>query len=145
MPPTDSAAHPAAASGSASFGLARVGQIAGVVEDVARATRFYRDVLGMRLLFEAPPGLAFFDCGGVRLMLSPAEGAAAAGASSVVYYDVPDIHAAHAALAARGARFEGDPHVVAPLANADLWMAFLRDSEGNLLGLMHEAPRAGAR
>ena len=140
MPPTGPA--PAA---PAAFGLARVGQIAVVADDVARATRFYRDVLGMRLLFEAPPGLAFFDCGGVRLMLGAAEGAAAAGASSIIYYDVPDIHAAHDALAARGAVFEQAPHVVAPMAAGDLWMAFLRDSEGNLLGLMNERPRGEPR
>ena len=133
-----------ASTAPATFGLARVGQIAVVAADVARATRFYRDVLGMRLLFEAPPGLAFFDCGGVRLMLGPAEGAAAAGASSIVYYDVPDIHAAHDALVARGAVFERAPHVIAPMATGDLWMAFLRDSEGNLLGLMNERPRGEA-
>ena len=123
-------------------GLRRVGQIAVVVQDVARATRFYRDVLGLRFLFDAPPSLAFFDCGGVRLMLSPPEGAASAGASSIVYYDVADIHAAHGALVARGARFERPPHLVAPMPAGDLWMAFLRDSEGNLLGLMNERPRA---
>ena len=142
MPPTVPAA-PTADTAHAPFGLARIGQIAVVAADVARATRFYRDVLGMRLLFEAPPGLAFFDCGGVRLMLGPPEGSAAAGASSIVYYDVPDIHAAHATLAERGALFEQPPHVVAPMATGDLWMAFLRDSEGNLLGLMNERPRAG--
>lgn len=135
---------PAASSASTSGAeLRRVGQIAVVVEDVGRATRFYRDSLGMRLLFEAPPGLAFFDCGGVRLMLSQPEGAARAGASSIVYYDVADIHAAYDTLAARGVQFEGRPHVVAPLGANDLWMAFLRDSEGNLLAIMSEAPRAG--
>src|ERR671913_590493 len=73
------------------FGLRRIGQIAVIAQDIARATRFYRDVLGMRLLFEAPPGLAFFDCGGVRLMLSPPEGSGSAAMSSIIYYDVPDI------------------------------------------------------
>lgn len=127
------------------FGLRRIGQIAVVASDVARATRFYRDVLGMRLLFEAPPGLAFFDCGGVRLMLSPPEGPSTASASSILYYDVPDIRAAYNTLAARGVQFEGAPHVVAALADRDLWMAFLRDSEHNLLALMSEVPRAGGQ
>jgi len=125
------------------FGLRRIGQIAVVASNVARATRFYRDVLGMRLLFEAPPGLAFFDCGGIRLMLSPPEGPETAAMSSILYYDVPDIHAAYDTLAARGVQFEGAPHVVAPLGERDLWMAFLRDSEGNLLALMSEVRREG--
>lgn len=121
--------------------LRRIGQIAVVAHDVPRATRFYRDVLGLRLLFEAPPGLAFFDCGGVRLMLSPPEGEHAPGTSAPLYYDVADIHAAHGTLRARGAHFEREPHVVAALGTHDLWMAFLRDSEHNLLALMSEVPR----
>ena len=124
--------------------LRRIGQVAVVAQDVPRATRFYRDVLGLRLLFEAPPGLAFFDCGGVRLMLSPPEGEHAPGASAPLYYEVADIDAAHEVLRARGARFEREPHVVAALGAHDLWMAFLRDSEGNLLALMSEVPRRTA-
>ena len=130
---------------STEFALERIGQIAVIARDVARATRFYRDVLGMRLLFEAPPGLAFFDCGGIRLMLSPPEGPDAAAASSILYYQVPDIHGAYDTLVARGVQFEGAPHVVAALGDRDLWMAFLRDSERNLLALMSEVPRAGSR
>jgi methylmalonyl-CoA/ethylmalonyl-CoA epimerase len=114
----------------------RIGQIAIPVEDVGRAAAFYADVLGLRLLFRAPPGLVFFDCGGVRLMLSRPEGAPAAG--GVVYYAVADLPAAHTALVARGADFEQPPHRIARLPDHDLWMAFLRDSEGNLLGLMSE-------
>ncbi|MGI8547697.1 MAG: VOC family protein [Gemmatimonadaceae bacterium] len=125
------------------FGLHRIGQIAVIARDVARATRFYRDVLGMHLLFEAPPGLAFFDCGGIRLMLSPPEGADTASASSILYYTVPDIRAAYDTLVTRGVQFEDAPHVVAALADRDVWMAFLRDSEHNLLALMSEVPRAG--
>lgn len=133
---------PAAADSTATGAeLRRVGQIAVVAADVARATRFYRDSLGLRLLFEAPPGLAFFDCGGVRLMISRPEGAAEAGASSILYYEVGDIQAAYDTLSARGVQFEDRPHVVAPLGANDLWMAFLRDSEGNLLAIMSEVPR----
>jgi methylmalonyl-CoA/ethylmalonyl-CoA epimerase len=116
--------------------LERIGQIAVHVQDVERAVAFYRDVLGLRLLFQAPPGLAFFDCGGVRLMLSAPEGRS--GGSSIVYYVVPEIHAAYDTLAARGVQFEDRPHVIARMADHDLWMAFFRDSEGNLLGLMCE-------
>lgn len=132
------------ASSPARGELRGVKQIAVVAHDVARATRFYRDVLGLRLLFEAPPGLAFFECGGVRLMVSPPEGLDAAGASSLVYYDVADIHAAHDALRARGVPFVGEPHVVASLGDRDVWLAELRDSEGNRLALMSEVPRGAA-
>ena len=124
------------------FALDRIGQIAIVVRDLARAVAFYRDVLGMRFLFQAPPGLAFFDCGGVRLMLSEPEGSDPAGASSVLYYAVPDIHAAYDALASRGVRFAQAPHLIASLADRDVWMGFFRDSEENLVGLMSEIPKA---
>jgi len=114
------------------------------VQDVDRAVAFYRDTLGLRLLFRAPPGLAFFDCGGVRLMLSAPEGQGPTGAS-IVYYVVSDSEAEYLAIAARGAKFEDGPHLVAKLPDHDLWMAFLRDSEGNVVGLMSEvrppAPR----
>lgn len=126
-----------------SFGLARIGQIAMTVSDRARAVAFYRDILGMRLLFEAPPALAFFDCGGVRLMLSEPEGEGphAGQCSSVIYYVVDEIQAAAAELQSRGVAFEGPPHVVARLPHADLWMAFLRDPDRNLLALMSEVSR----
>ena len=122
-----------------SFALDRIGQIAIVVKDSARATAFYRDVLGMRLLFEAPPRLAFFDCGGVRLMLSPAEGPEAA--TGILYYAVADIAAALDTLQARGVQFEQAPHLVGSTGDRDVWIAFLRDSEGNLVGLISEVPR----
>lgn len=141
------ATHPAAPS------LTGVGQIAIVVDDVARATAFYRDVLGVPFLFAAPgpdgaPGsvsLAFFDVGGVRLMLSRAEAPSDGGAvpgTSVVYYRVADLDATHAAVVARGAMSAGAPHRIARMPDHDLWMAFVRDSEGNLLGLMSERPPA---
>jgi methylmalonyl-CoA/ethylmalonyl-CoA epimerase len=120
--------------------LRRIGQVAVVVQDVARATAFYRDVLGMQLLFEAPPGLAFFECDGIRLMLSPPEGSGTSASTSILYYDVKDIYRAHAQLLSRGVHFEGAPHRVASLGDHDLWMAFLRDSEGNLLAIMSTVP-----
>ena len=122
---------------AASFGLTRIGQIAVPVVDVERAIAFYRDVLGMRFLFQAPPGLGFFDCGGVRLMLDgPA--AAQAGKGTVVYYQVPDLGAAFETLSARGVRFEKPPHRIAKLPDHELWMAFFRDPDENLLALMSE-------
>ena len=122
---------------AAPFGLTRIGQIAVPVVDVERAIAFYRDLLGMKFLFQAPPGLGFFDCGGVRLMLDgPA--AAQAGTGTVVYYQVPDLGAAYETLAARGVRFEKAPHRIAKLPDHELWMAFFRDPDENLLALMSE-------
>ena len=118
----------------------RIGQIAVLVRDVERATAFYRDVLGLRFLFSAPPGLAFFDCGGVRLMLGTPEGES--GGTSTLYYVVPDFRAAHETLRARGAAFVDEPHLVARMPDHDLWMCFFRDPDNHLWGLMAELPRA---
>jgi|HubBroStandDraft_2_1064218.scaffolds.fasta_scaffold29990_3 methylmalonyl-CoA/ethylmalonyl-CoA epimerase len=120
-------------------GLRRVGQIAVIVRDVERAVAFYRDTLGLKLLFQAPPGLAFFECGGVRLMLGLAEGTQAG--TSIIYYAVDDIHRAHGVLAARGVRFVGQPHIVARMPDHDLWLAEFLDSEDNALALMCEMRR----
>jgi methylmalonyl-CoA/ethylmalonyl-CoA epimerase len=120
--------------------LDRIGQIAIRVGDLARAVQFYRETLGMRFLFEVP-NLAFFDCGGVRLMLSPAESPEFDHPGSVLYYKVGDINASYAALKARGVEFVDQPHLIARMPDHDLWMVFLRDSEGNTLGLMSEVPR----
>jgi methylmalonyl-CoA/ethylmalonyl-CoA epimerase len=118
-------------------GLSQIGQIAVRVQDVERATAFYRDTLGMRFLF-AFPGLAFFDAGGVRLMLSRAEDPKFDHPASTLYYRVPNIEAAHEALQARGVRFERGPHLVARMPDHELWLAELRDSEENILALMTE-------
>ncbi len=115
-----------------------IGQIAVNVKDTARARAFYRDVLGLRHLFDAGPELAFFQCGSVRLMLSPPSKPEYDHPGSIVYYRVADLAATHAALAARGAAFEAEPHLVAKMPDHELWMAFLRDTEGNLLALMEE-------
>ena len=123
-------------------GLRRVGQIAIVVQDLDRAVRFYRDTLGLRLLFQAPPNLAFFDCGGVRLMLTLPEGPGAGRGTSIVYYVVDDIQAVYGTLRARGVDFLTPPGVLARMPDHDLWMAAYRDSEGNLLELMSEVGRA---
>lgn len=122
---------------SPAFALSEIGQIAVPVTDIDRAVAFYRDVLGMRFLFQAPPGLAFFDCAGVRLMLD-APAAAQAGQGSVIYYKVPDLQAAFVSLAARGVAFEAKPHLIAKMPDHELWMAFFRDPDGNLLALMSE-------
>jgi methylmalonyl-CoA/ethylmalonyl-CoA epimerase len=118
--------------------------IEGIVEtvlytdDLMRAVAFYRDVLGMRFLFEAPPAMAFFDCGGIRLMLSLPTEPALDHASSILYFRVDDIAAAHAALVAKGVAFRDPPHVVARLPGREVWIAHFDDSEGNLLALTAE-------
>jgi methylmalonyl-CoA/ethylmalonyl-CoA epimerase len=119
----------------------RIHQIAVTVRDVNRAVGFYRDSLGLTFLFRAPPGLAFFDCDGVRLMLSLPEGTAPAG-NSIIYFGVDDIRATHTALVARGVGFVGEPHLIARLPDRDVWLSEFRDSEGNVLALMSEVPRS---
>ncbi len=122
--------------------LSRIGQIALPVQDVGRAMMFYREVLGMRFLFEAS-GMAFFDCDGTRLMLARPEREEFERPGSVLYFRVERIADVHAQLVERGVGFERPPHLLARLADHDLWMAFFRDSEGNLLALMSEEARAG--
>ena len=124
-------------TGTFSTQLATIGQIAVVAKDVNRATAFYRDQLGMKFLFEFP-GLAFFDCAGVRLMISRAEKPEFDHPGSVLYFKVPDIDAAYTDLKARGVEFIEAPHLIAKLPDHELWMAFFKDSEGNPLALMHE-------
>lgn len=123
-----------------SFGLNRIGQIAVTVGDIDRAVDFYRDTLGMSFIFQAPPGLAFFDCDGVRLLLEQTAGENSQQFSSIIYYKVGDIQDAFHTLVSRGVTFEADPHIVAKMADHELWMAFFRDPDDNLLALMSEVP-----
>jgi methylmalonyl-CoA/ethylmalonyl-CoA epimerase len=123
------------------IGISRLGQIQVRAHDVERAAKFYQDVLGLKLLFKAPPGLAFFDCGGVRLMIDSPEKAEFDHPSSILYFAVPDIQAAHAQMKQSGVRFEDEPHMIAKMPDHDLWMTFFRDSEDNLMALMCEVKR----
>lgn len=116
-----------------------IAQIAVTIRDLERAKAFYRDRLGLQHLFDAPPGLSFFQCGQTRLMLSQPEGPETAG-NSILYYNVEDIAAAHRDLAAAGIAFEEEPKRIAEVAGKQIWLAICRDSEGNLLGLMSETP-----
>ncbi len=120
---------------------ARIGQIAVNVKDIDRAVAFYRDSLGLRFLFTAPPNMGFFDCGGVRLMLGVPTEPRFEHPSSILYFQVDDIQAAHAAMAAKGVTFEREPALVAKLEKADLWLAFFQDGEGNVMALMSEVTR----
>lgn len=117
-------------------------QVTNVVHDLDRAVRFHRDVLGLPLLFQAPPALAFFQCGSVRLMLSPPENAEQDHPGSVLYFRVTDIEAVHRTLVKRGVTFVGEPHRVHQAADYDLWMAFFHDPDNNPMALMEEKRKA---
>ena len=118
--------------------LSTIRQIAVTVGDVDRALAFYRDVLGLPFLFQAGPDLAFLDAGGVRIMLSTPAGAGVVGENSILYFAVSGIEEMHRALVERGAEEERGPLLTARLPDHDLWISFLRDPEGNLVGLMEE-------
>ena len=122
----------------ASIALTSIGQIAIRIHDLDRAIATYRDALGLRFLFRAPPSLAFFDCGGVRLMLSPAEPGEFDHPASILYFAVQDIHAAHAAMSGRGVTFRSAPHQIADLGDRVLWLSDFEDGEGNVFALMAE-------
>lgn len=124
----------------ASFGLSTIGQVLVPVRDVERATAFYRDALGLRFLF-AFPHMAFFDADGVRLYLAEPEAPEFRGRATL-YFRVPDIAAAVAALEARGVVFGDRPHVVHRDGASELWMCFTRDPDDNNVGLMSEVPVA---
>ena len=113
-------------------------QIAVTVSDVDAALRFYRDLLGIPFLFRAGPELAFLDAGGVRLMLGTPQGAGLIGHNSILYFAVSDIVAVHADLVARGAASERAPALAARMPDHELWTGFLKDPDGNLVGLMEE-------
>src|SRR5512132_2567185 len=121
--------------------LSKIGQIFVNVKDLDRAIAFYRDILGMTFLFQAPPNMAFFDCGGIRLMLGIADQPELNHPASIIYYKVADIEAAHKNLKSLGVDFISAPHLVAKMPDHDLWLADFRDSEGNVLVLMSEVPR----
>ncbi|HXE91502.1 MAG TPA: VOC family protein [Terriglobales bacterium] len=120
--------------------LSQIGQISVTAYDLNRAVAFYRDVLGMKFLFPAGT-LAFFDCDGIRLMLAVPDKKEFDHPSSIIYFKVPDIQKAHAALVERKVQVEEAPILVAKLEKFDLWLCSFRDSEGNLLALMSEVAR----
>jgi methylmalonyl-CoA/ethylmalonyl-CoA epimerase len=121
--------------------LNQIGQIFVNVKDLDRAIEFYRDILGMTFLFQAPPNMAFFDCGGIRLMLGIADRPDLNHPASIIYYKVEDIERVYEVFNARGVEFIVKPHLVAPMPTYDLWLADFKDSEGNILALMSEVPR----
>jgi len=118
--------------------LSEIRQIAITVSDVSAVLPFYRDALALTFLFTPAPNLAFLAAGGVRLMLTTPQGAGSVGHNSILYFKVTDIAAAHAAIVARGAANERAPQLTARMPDHELWTAFLRDPDGNLVALMEE-------
>ena len=123
-----------------SLSLSVIGQISVTVQDLDRAVAFYRDKLGMQFLFRVP-GMAFFNCSGVRLLLGLSEDGSADVHASVLYYKVEDFEGTCEELRSRDVDFESEPHKIADMPDHELWMAFFRDSEKNLMALMAEKPR----
>jgi methylmalonyl-CoA/ethylmalonyl-CoA epimerase len=123
--------------------LTEIGQVAITVEDLPRARDFYRDVLGMRLLFDAGT-MAFFQCGSVRVMLGLAEKPESRGGTTL-YFRVADLAGTHRALEAKAVGFLQGPHLVAKMPDHELWMAFLIDPDANVLGLMSEVRTGGEK
>jgi methylmalonyl-CoA/ethylmalonyl-CoA epimerase len=118
--------------------VTKIGQIALVVSDIQKAMAFYRDILGLTYLFEAGPDLAFLMAGDTRIMLTHPEAEFKPGKSSTLYFKVNNVDSTQAEFFAKGAVKEGEPHLVAKMPDHELWMAFLRDPDGNLVGLMEE-------
>jgi predicted enzyme related to lactoylglutathione lyase len=118
--------------------VSEIGQIAITVSDVGKALPFYRDVLGLTFLFSPAPTLAFLSAGSVRIMLSTPQGAGAVGSNSILYFKVTDIGEVYKAIVSRGATAEHEPELIARMPDHELWIAFVRDPDGNLVGLMEE-------
>jgi methylmalonyl-CoA/ethylmalonyl-CoA epimerase len=116
-------------------------QVTNVVHDLDRAVKFHRDTLGLPLLFQAPPSLAFFQMGAVRLMLSPPENTAQDHPGSFLYFRVKDIESVYRTLVGKGVKFMDKPHRVHEAADHDLWMAFFQDPDKNPMALMEEKPK----
>jgi methylmalonyl-CoA/ethylmalonyl-CoA epimerase len=116
--------------------LEKIGQIALTVTDLARAKDFYMNTLGMRFLFGVG-ALVFFQCGDIRLMISTGEGEGPRG-GTILYFKVEDIHTVYETLRGQHVDFVDAPHLIAKMPDHDLWMMFLKDPDGNVLGVMSE-------
>jgi methylmalonyl-CoA/ethylmalonyl-CoA epimerase len=117
-----------------------IGQIAITVSDLAKSKDFYLNTLGMKFLFDAG-NMAFFQCGDIRFMIGSSDQSEPRG-GTILYFKVQNIQETHAALTEQGVVFPQAPHLVAKMPGHDLWMAFLKDRDGNILGMMSEVPRA---
>ena len=117
--------------------IQKVGQLGIPVKDLERAVDFYKNKLELSLLFQVG-NLAFFDCNGLRLLLSPPEKEEFAHASSIVYFQVDNIQEAYADLLEKEVSFIDEPHLIAKTGDTETWMAFFKDTEDNTHALMSE-------
>jgi len=115
-----------------------IGQVLIPVTNLEQAVEFYRYTLGLPFLFTAPPQMAFFQCGSVRLLVGVPPEAAPNQRGSTVYFQVPNIQSAHTELSERGVEFQAQPHIVHRTLETDLWLAEFADPDGNVLALMSE-------
>src|SRR5947207_2326177 len=123
---------------------AKLGQVLIPVNDFEKGVAFYRDILGLPFLFAAPPQMAFFDCGGVRLLVGVTPAGQTPQRGSTIYFQIPDIHAVFSSLKQNGVRFMAEPHIVHRTPKAELWLAEFTDPDGNQLSLMSEVALRGA-
>ena len=119
----------------ASLPALRIAQAAIPVRDLGAAKHFYGSLLGLSHLFDAPPGLAFYQCGEARLMLSSAEPDEGSG-GAILYYGVAEVAKAHREMVAAGAESIVEPHVIAEVAGQPILLAMVTDGEGNKVGLI---------
>ena len=127
-----------------SLANATIGQLMIPIDDFDRGVAFYRDILGLNFLFAAPPQMAFFVCGGVRLLVGVLPPGQPPQRGSAIYFQVSDIHAEHAELKDRGVTFLAAPHLVNRTPKSELWLAEFTDIDGNHLALMSEVARSVA-
>ncbi len=123
-----------------SLGIEKIGQIAIAITDLEKSVVFYKDILNLELLFKVPPNLAFFNCGGTRLMMTSLQGEEKDHNTSVIYYKISDIQQATELLENRGVEFERKPQLAAKMEEHELWIGFLRDPDQNRIGIMAELP-----
>jgi methylmalonyl-CoA/ethylmalonyl-CoA epimerase len=122
---------------------AKIGQLLIPVDDFDKGVAFYRDVLGLRFLFAAPPQMAFFDCGGIRLLVGATHPGQKPQRGSAIYFHVADIQAVFSTLKGKGVRFVAEPHVVHRTPISELWLSEFTDPDGNQLALMSEVKGGG--
>ena len=122
---------------------ARIGQLLVPIEDFEKGVAFYRDVLGLQFLFSAPPQMAFFSCGGIRLLVGVMPPGQTAQRGSAIYFQVEDIQAVHSTLKGKGVTFRAEPHRVHRTPTSELWLAEFTDPDGNQLALMSDVAVGG--
>jgi predicted enzyme related to lactoylglutathione lyase len=123
---------------------AKIAQLLIPVDDFESGVSFYRDVLGLPLLFAAPPQMAFFNCGGLRLLVGVVPAGQKAQRGSAIYFEVADIHAVYSSLKSNGVSFKGEPHPVNRTPKSEMWLAEFTDPDGNQLALLCNIAVTGA-